>query len=227
MKSSRVGRPIAAPKAETKSTISVRVAPTLKERLNQEATKNDRSISAETELRLEISFRDELLERDQGELYGRASGDLLRVLWLVMRNAGTRAAWAVTAMAGSSFEDPDDWLQNPVARYQAIEAAITFLEGVKPKEEDRAYPQQKHAVMFGFTPEVAGQRAAISALWAIKNPDDINKNLPAEEQNAAREAFGRRFHPSLGPLIEKIPVLAAREKSAGAAAQAEKAEEST
>jgi len=56
MKSSRVGRPIAAPKAETKSTISVRVAPTLKERLNQEATKNDRSISAETELRLEISF---------------------------------------------------------------------------------------------------------------------------------------------------------------------------
>jgi hypothetical protein len=202
----RAGRPLAMPLVGKKSTLGVRVSPAVKERLNQEATKSDRSLSAEAELRLEMSFRDELLLDSALELYGRGVGDLLRVLGSVMRGAGRRAAWA----AAGSLEGADDWLQNSFARNQAIEAATTLLEGMRPKKEDRVYPQPNHPMLLGFTPEVVGQHAAVGTLHAIKDPDGVNEGLPVEEQNAEVEAFGRRFHPSLGSLIDEIPALAHR-----------------
>jgi hypothetical protein len=193
-------------KDQLRIPLSMRITPRVRQQLIDDAAQNGRSITQEAELRLEISLRDEVLLDSALEFYGHGVGDLFRVLGTLMRNAGRQAAWAATG----SFEAIDDWLQNPFARNQAIDAAATLLEGLRPKQEDRLYRQPRPATLLGFTPEVVGQNAAVGALLAIKDPDGVNDGLPVEEQNAEREAFGRRFHLSLGPLVEEIPALARR-----------------
>jgi hypothetical protein len=188
----------------TRTQIGVRVGADVKRMLDDAMKRSGRTQSQEAELRLEVSLRDEALLDSALELYGHGVGDLLRVLGTAMRNAGRRAAWAATG----SFDAIDDWLHDPFARNQAIDAATTLLEGLRPKQEDRLYRQPRRATLLGFTPEVVGQNAAVGALLAIKDPDGVNDGLPVEEQNAEREAFGRRFHLSLGPLVEEIPALA-------------------
>lgn len=204
--SPRGGRPKKPAPPGTRTQIGVRVGAGVKRMLDDAMKNSGRTQSQEAELRLEVSLRDEVLLDSALELYGHGVGDLFRVLGTEMQNAGRRAAWAATG----SFEAIDDWLQNPFARNQAIDAATTLLEGMRPKKQDRSYRQPDRAMALGFTPEVVGQNIAVGALLAIKDPDGVNTGLPVEEQNAEREAFGRRFHLSVGPLIDEIPALARR-----------------
>src|SRR5215469_12767439 len=59
--SRRVGRPSTTPKAGVKATLNVRASPALKRQLLAAAKLADRSLSAEMEVRLEGSFRDEAI----------------------------------------------------------------------------------------------------------------------------------------------------------------------
>jgi hypothetical protein len=63
-KTGKVGRPTAPAKQGEKTTLSLRVTPEMKRRLDDAATSSGRNLSQETEIRLEFSFRDEGMLRE-------------------------------------------------------------------------------------------------------------------------------------------------------------------
>jgi len=131
---SRPGRPLESPTPREKSTISIRVTPALKRRLAAAATANDRSLSQETEIRIEQSFlAADHLETAMQMAHGARFAGILELLGQVMRRAGEAASY----VSKSGQAQGDDWLDNGFAYHEAMHAAFWVLEYLQPDASER------------------------------------------------------------------------------------------
>jgi hypothetical protein len=131
-KKRRTGRPGREPNPGERVGMSLRVTPETKRRLDAAAMEKGRSLSQEAEVRLDQSFHDE--DAIKGALalaYGRRFAGILLVLARAMREAG----WSASLMKTGSFESAAEWLNDPWAYEQAVQAATTVLEAFRPEGE--------------------------------------------------------------------------------------------
>ncbi len=127
--SKRAGRPTGATPPGEKTTLSLRVSPSLRARLDASAKAEDRTLSKEAELRLEQSYRDQRLMIDALVLlYGRPMAGLLLAIADAMNITGTSVGFGVTRTP----EGAHGWLDNATAYKAAITAATTVLETLRP-----------------------------------------------------------------------------------------------
>jgi TraY domain len=147
----RAGRPTTTGKAGEKATLGIRASADLKQRLDEAAKLNGRSLSQEAELRLEQSFRqqqDLLLET-----LATAYGPRLAVMIISL----ARGLGELQRLA----EFPSDWIDDPrlyaLAKVQIDEALPAFA----PEPE----PEKGHKVN-----EDIGRGIIRSLLWSIKHP---------------------------------------------------------
>jgi hypothetical protein len=126
----RIGRPTTAAKEGEKATLGIRASASLKGRLQEAAEVNGRSLSQEAEIRLEQSFKNaDYLDQAMDLAYGPRFAELLSTLARAMRAAGSAAA-----LNGEySWDAVDRWTEIPYAFNEAFVAAITILEGRRPK----------------------------------------------------------------------------------------------
>lgn len=137
----RVGRPTSAPKKGEKATISIRVTPQLKARLDRASTASDRSLSQEAELRLEQTFRDQDALLSAMELaYGQSLAGLLQVVGAVMHGTGPAAGVlaAPDAQAAQRASSMGEWIEIPWARRMVRDAADMILDGMLGRRSEEA-----------------------------------------------------------------------------------------
>lgn len=126
------GRPTEATTPGEKTTLSLRVAADLKERLNDAAKASDRPLSKEAEMRLEQSFRDQRLMIDALVLvYGKPLAGLILTLADQLKMTGRAVAFKYT----HTLEGADAWLDNPNAYDQAVRDVAEIMERLRPAGE--------------------------------------------------------------------------------------------
>jgi hypothetical protein len=129
-KTGQRGRPTKPAKEGEKTTLSLRVTPEMKSRLEEAGIAAGRNLSQEAEMRLEWSFRQQDLLNDTLNLtYGRPLSGLVQTIGRVMQHAGTAAAF----MATKSLNGAADWLNNSYGFEQAVQAVATVLEAARPE----------------------------------------------------------------------------------------------
>lgn len=120
-------------------SLGLKVTPDIKNKLDAAARINGRSQSQEAEARIEQSFRAELQVDDALELiFGRRLAGLLLAAGHVMRETGGIAAIAVARHRNGNRDeilDDENWLNDAYCADQAIQAANTILEAVRPAGE--------------------------------------------------------------------------------------------
>src|SRR5437867_726083 len=109
----KVGRPAKPARERKRNNLTLRIRDKLRDDLARAAESNQRSLSEETEARLERSFdRQDLFERFAEELGGKGLYGLIKIVAAAMGEAGRSA--------GSLAGIPDDaWPSNPYAFDQA------------------------------------------------------------------------------------------------------------
>jgi hypothetical protein len=194
-------------KDQKRVPLSMRITPRVRQRLEAQAAETGQSITQQAEFRLEQSFeRQDLLEQALVLAYGPQFAGLLLVLAHAMNLTGRRATWE----AELPFDKIDAWLSHPYVFGQLALAVSTLFAGLRPPG-DPVFRQPGHIHVTASVPEVLGQHIATALLSAIKNPDEVNQNLPDEEQNRSLEAFGQKTRALLGPSITvTVPPLARR-----------------
>ena len=115
---------MAKPKKATRAQVGLRVPEDLRERVENAAKVNGRSLNAEILERLEQSFQTE--ER----FGGPRVVELVETIGRVMKSTGEQTAFFVDS---SKTHDQGKWLAVPYAFDQAGKAAITILEYHRPK----------------------------------------------------------------------------------------------
>jgi hypothetical protein len=181
--------------------MSFRVPPDLKERMDSAAVASGRSVAQEIELRLDKSFDLQSLLGDALELaYGREAAAIIMVLAREMVQSGR-----ISALISSGARDAmADWLLDPYAYKQAVNAAAAVLEAFKPEGDPTAL---KNSV--GASPDLGqineGKRRAEVVLAAIKDPN-WSDQFPEQHRNRELETFAARVRDMLGgPLTARIP----------------------
>jgi hypothetical protein len=127
------GRPTKPAGPGEKTTLSLRVTPELKRRIDDAAKASGRNLSQEAEARLDHSFRDEQqIEQALGLAYGRQLAGLILVLARAMSDAirNSNLAQVLSASATSSH-----WPRSPWEFDQAKIAVDTILEAFRPPGE--------------------------------------------------------------------------------------------
>lgn len=182
----RRGRPTTPARVGERSTLSIRANALLKSRLLAAAESNSRSLSQEAELRLEQSFRDQLLLHEILELaFGKPLAGILLTIGGSMNETGRIAALAETR----TLEGSAAWLDNPYGYDQAVQAALQIFEGLRP-EGDPAATRGKLKV----ATENLGALIANGRLHALQG-EGITVSL--QEWAAPVRAL-------LGPLVDRI-----------------------
>lgn len=118
----RSGRPTTAPREGEKATLGIRAAPELKQRLLEAAKVNDRSLSAEAEIRLEQSFR--AYDAMASAFGGREGLNAALMLFSPFRFVGERRA-AELGVEG-------DWMQDPECYILALYSMLRGLYEATP-----------------------------------------------------------------------------------------------
>jgi hypothetical protein len=142
------GRPGRKPRAANQGqrvSLGLKVTPEIKNRLDAAARARGRTQSQEAEARLERSFRAE--DEVKGALalaYGRRVGGILLVLARAMNDAG----WGSGLIKTNSFEGAADWLDEPWAYDQMVQAAKTVLEAFRPEGEIHPPPPPVDPITF-------------------------------------------------------------------------------
>jgi hypothetical protein len=151
------GRPATAPKEQKKATLGIRASPDLKRRLLAAGDHNDRSLSAEAEIRLESTFADQ-------DALTRA----LRLAWRGRPNSGVAALLGETLSAATRWSETlgeGDWHEDGDA-FAAVEATmLEILERLRPKhwgsrDEERVRDYRRHArlPLLSIELELTGKR---------------------------------------------------------------------
>jgi hypothetical protein len=156
----QAGRPTREAKPREKSTLSLRVTPTLKTRLDDAGKQKGRNLSQEAELRLENSFRDaDAFDQVMTLLYGptlavalvivgRAVLEISRYApfpqsWTDHANLIDEAAWAagkVFAAFGLGVDPPDDRIAVAKMIVAELLAAVRNPEQAAPALQPWARP---------------------------------------------------------------------------------------
>jgi hypothetical protein len=143
-KSRRIGRPTTKGIEGQKATLGIRASADLKSRLDEAAKRNGRSLSAEAETRLELSFHTEVALADGQRIgfelaYGTDGAELMHMLGRIISGAprtfaapwmrsptafgliGRRIAYLLEQLqpTGDPVEIPDERVQEPVNRLLA------------------------------------------------------------------------------------------------------------
>lgn len=115
-----------------KTTLSLRVTPDMKRRLEDTGSETGRNLSQEAETRLEWSFQRQSLLNDTLNLaFGYDLGGLIYIIAHTMQTVGSEAAFVATgSLSGSA-----GWLKHPYGFNEGAHAAMTVLEAVRPKGE--------------------------------------------------------------------------------------------
>jgi hypothetical protein len=215
--SPREGRPKKPAKPGTRTQIGIRVGADIKRLLDDAMSRSGRTQSQEAELRLEISFRSEQLPEHVLELgYGAPFTGLVLMLARAMDRAGRIGVLSATER---SFERIDDWLTDPYAYDQAVQAAELIFKALRPDGDPR-FPGRLPGHAGLSSHDYLGADLAVGALAAVKDPDDVNADMPQEAQNIERENFGRRINRLIGKkLVEQIKVPSLRDARDAATAQ--------
>jgi hypothetical protein len=128
------GRPVTKAAEGKKATLGIRASASLKDQLFAAATRNGRSLSAEAEIRLELSFATEAVAADAQRLglelaYGADGSRLIQLLG--------RLVAAEPRTFGS------EWMRNPTA-FALIERQIDYaLERQRPKGDPEPIPDEQ------------------------------------------------------------------------------------
>ncbi len=139
----QIGRPTTPGKAGQKSTLSIRATGELKDKINNAAKANGRSLSQEAELRLERSF--DIEDRFGGpQVVG-----LIETIATVMKTAGEHAGFIETRKLVYQGE----WLFLPYAFDQATKAANAIMKHYKPKGKVTAPKLPQTKVVRGDNPK--------------------------------------------------------------------------
>lgn len=121
--------------------LGLRVTPEFKKRLEDAATASGRSQSQEAELRLENTFRAEHAVYDALDLaFGRRMSGLLLAAANAAQLTGTRAV----SLSQWDFYGGEEWMLDPYAYDQAVQAINFMLEAFRPKGEIVSPPDTLH-----------------------------------------------------------------------------------
>ena len=148
------GRPVTAATQGQKATLGIRASASLKDRLFEAATRNGRSLSAEAETRLELSFAGEVVGAEAQRLalelmYGADGAVLMQLLGRIV--------------AAEPRTFGDGWTRNPTA-YALMEKRIAHaFAQLRPKGDPEPIPDQEVYGPIGRLIEAA--TAKIMRLW--------------------------------------------------------------
>jgi hypothetical protein len=157
--------------------LSVRISPELRDQMEKAAQQSERSLTQETELRLQLSFAADRHLMDALALaFGEPLSALLLLIGRVMNTTGRSAGFSAT----NTLEGAEDWVSNGFAYDQAVEAANAILEAARP-EGDAA----SSAFLSGLD---LGVGMAMPYLTAVADP---NAGITANLQRIGRETRER------------------------------------
>jgi hypothetical protein len=198
------------PKDQKRVPLSVRITPEMRDKLVSTAKGNGRSITQEVELLLEQALSDKRRITDILELaYGPWIAGLLIGLGYVMKEAG-RVAHLRKAMGHVSIaargpaallEELENWPADPHAFNQAVKAAITLFEAVRPEGEFEpaveldarraTNPRRESLVLedFDIPPLAWGHSVASGVLQAVAEPETVRPILK-QLGSSIREKLG-------------------------------------
>jgi uncharacterized protein (DUF1778 family) len=180
---------------EQRVPLSVRVSPELRDQIEKAAQQSGRSLTQETEIRLQASFAADRHLMDALDLaFGRQLAGLLTLLAHVMRQAGRSAGFRST----NTLDGAEDWMLNAYASDQAIAAANTVLEAVRP-EGDASPPATAAYSQFpglDFDPVVP---YLVAVAYPGSGISDNMKRIGAEVREKLGDAVADRIARNIGP----------------------------
>lgn len=205
----RVGRPPKAPEpGDARISMSLRVSPEIKRRLDQAAAVSGRSLSQEAEMRLEQSFRDQALLSQLLELaFGRQLAGVLVTAGHAMRYASRDVDWFDRWAGGVSGTDWS-WTKNPWAFDEMVRAMNDAIAPLRPEGEPipPSPPMDWDAQTRDRAIREYGMRRAYGALVGIWGAE--NRNLPADPLSVqARELLGEDLARRIDAWVEREIVL--------------------
>jgi hypothetical protein len=183
---SRRGRPSVGERVP----LGLRVTPEMKRRLDEAAKRSGRSQSQEAEFRLERSFdRTDLLPEVLRLEFGR---DLAGILMML----GTAMLWADAFHSvdrGTSQKRANRlwrWAPDPESYSEAVEAAVTVLEALRPLAP-------------GGHRSGSGVKVAEELLIAVRDDKDIGLTDDIEAIRTLLGPLLRRISPALAPSLNQ------------------------
>jgi hypothetical protein len=175
--------------------LNMRTTFEMRRQLERAATESGRSLAQEAEFRLDRSFVEEDFEKrlireifGDNEIYG-----IVRIIAIAMRDAGETAGFFDATPADGSFQ----WLDNPFAFDQAIRAATTVLEHLRPVgkiETENAEPEPRlndavsHHLGAGF-----------AKMALVEAASGTSHSVSPQEQERARQ-----LHRDIGRLAQRV-----------------------
>jgi TraY domain-containing protein len=169
-KGGRMGRPTKAPTPGERNHLGLRVTAELKQRLEQAAERAGRSLSQDVEMRLERSFDFD------AALGGNRLSKIIKAIAQAMKMAGEEAAEDAKIPVAT-------WLSHPYPFDQAVKAALTLLECIRPPGD--AAPPVRVVSEFDLRYlEGTGQRAAWRALR-----DSLRDEVSAEKRRQIADGW--------------------------------------
>jgi hypothetical protein len=203
MKAKQRGRPTKPAKPGEKATLSLRVTPDLKQRLEAAGALEGRNLSEEAERRLDASFRGaDMLDQALDLGFGTAAVGLILLLARTMRVVGQGAAFVTPSRHGG-----DDWLSSPYAFEQVSRAIEATLEAIRP-EGDVTPPRPPEWAAPGPTTakkmEAWGTHGAQQMLAAVVGRTEDYKPQAGDFANELADPFVQWVLPvraRLGPAV--------------------------
>lgn len=144
--------------------LNVRMREGLRAKLEQSAKRNLESLNREVVDRLERSFdRQDLLIEALSLTYGRRLAGLLMVIGRALQDAGRQGAFAADMRSNR-----ENWMDVPFAYQQAVVAALSVMDKLKPSGELTG-PSKSYVDIFkGANAEHIGVITAMSLTEAVK-----------------------------------------------------------
>jgi hypothetical protein len=172
--------------------LGLRVTPELKRRLDAATRATGRSQSQEAEVRLERSFdRQDLITEVLSVAFDRPSAGIILAIGHLMHCAGSQHH-------ALYLGDVQHWTEDPAAFDDAVEAALTFLQAVKPRK--------------GRRPRTEGQGQAladalIKQIWKRRPIEFEGRLLHPRSSVLEGHPLYRRAAPissMLGPIAKRL-----------------------
>ena len=180
--------------ATDKIQIGLRVPEDLREKIQEAANARGVAVNKEISDRLEKSFSEEMtISAADGaaELYS-----ILRVVAAAMDLAGPMAA----IMSTLNPDAGKTWVHSSIAYEQALQAAVTVLEALRPQAAAVPHPSMSDSV------NTMGSEIATGIL------EEAATGLTRTPSAAADAARARRLHAGLGALTDLIQRFDARKR---------------
>jgi hypothetical protein len=154
------------PRKDNKRTpLSMRIAPSLRERLESAVAENGRSITQEAELRLAQTFlKQDLLDQVLDLAFGHVNADLLHVIGVITKQAN---------LAARSFGDNEHWRDDKFEFKASKDLIDELFAELSPGDaaNERRTRNAKHMIRGAVLRELAGHN------WLSRRHSDARATL--------------------------------------------------